>query len=491
MKYILSIDQGTTSSRTILFDEQLNEIARTQKEFTQYFPQPGYVEHDPEEIWSSQLDTIQEVIKKSGVTVSEIAAIGIANQRETVVAWDKRTGKPVCNAIVWQDRRTADICEMLKQNNMEDYIRENTGLVVDAYFSGTKMKWILDHVDGARKKAEAGELLFGTIDSWLIWKLTEGKIHATDVSNASRTMLYHIRALRWDEKLLSALDIPKQCLPEVKNSADHYGATNLFGTPIPVCGVAGDQQAALFGQQCFEKGDAKNTYGTGCFMLMNTGDACIISKSKLLSTIAWRIGNEMNYALEGSVFIAGAAIQWLRDQLGIITNASETEIMAATLEDNGGVYFVPAFSGLGAPHWDMYAKGTITGLTRGTGKAHLVRAALESIAYQTRDVFEAMQQDSGIQLQELKVDGGAAANNWLMQFQSDLLQANVLRPAFTESTAKGAAMLAGIGASLFTKESLRKHVSETTVFTPGMSMMHADELYFNWKAAVQKCLSIV
>ena len=488
MRFLLALDQGTTSSRTILFDEQLNEISKSQKEFTQIFPQPGWVEHDPQEIWESQLFTISDVIQKSGIDVKEIISIGITNQRETVVVWDKITGKAIYNAIVWQDRRTAEICEELKQKNLEIYINENTGLVIDAYFSGTKIKWILENVADARTKAEAGELLCGTIDSWLIWKLTNGKVHATDASNASRTMIYNIRNHSWDEKLLSELKIPKNILPQVKNSADDFGKAIINGLEIPISGVAGDQQAALFGQRCFEKGTAKNTYGTGCFMLMQIGEEFISSHSKLLTTIAWQLNGKVEYALEGSVFIAGAVIQWLRDQLEIISASESSEEIAASLETNGGVYFVPAFTGLGAPHWDMYARGNISGLTRGTNKNHIVRAALESIAYQTRDVFEAMIKDARTELRELRVDGGASANTWLMQFQSDILQTNVIRPNYTESTALGAAMLAGIGAGIFTKEGLIKLNSDTKVFSPQMKLIDADALYFEWQKAVEKTI---
>lgn len=486
MKYILAIDQGTTSSRTILFDENLNEIAKSQKEFTQIFPQPGWVEHNAEEIWETQLFTIHDAIKKANISAKNIAVIGITNQRETVVVWDKTTGKPVHNAIVWQDRRTADTCEELKKAGLENYIRENTGLVIDAYFSGTKIKWILENIPGAKNLANENKLLCGTIDTWLIWKLTNGKTHATDFSNASRTMLYNIKNLCWDEKLLQALEIPKHILPQVKNSADNFGKVLIDGNEIPICGVAGDQQAALFGQRCFEKGDAKNTYGTGCFMLMNIGEECIFSQSKLLTTISWGINNKIEYALEGSVFIAGAVIQWLRDALKIITSSDETEELAAALQDNGGVYFVPAFTGLGAPHWNMYATGTISGLTRGSTKNHIVRAALESIAYQTKDVFDAMQKDSGIQLKELKTDGGASANNWLMQFQSDILQTTVIRPAYLESTALGAAMLAGIGAGVFTKEKFTDKNPGSKIFSPQMEKYLAEDFYAGWKSALQK-----
>ncbi len=484
MKYLIAIDQGTTSSRTILFDENLVEVGRAQKEFEQIFPKPGWVEHDAELIWKTQLSTIQQVLETSGISIADIAGIGITNQRETVVVWDKTTGKPVYNAIVWQDHRTADICEDLKSKNYEDYIRENTGLVIDAYFSGTKIQWILDHVPGARQLAAENKLICGTIDTWLIWNLTGGKIHATDVSNASRTMLFNIKNICWDDHLLQALNIPKNILPEVKNSVDHFGFANFYGQSIPIFGVAGDQQAALFGQRCFEPGTAKNTYGTGCFMLMQTGGQIVKSQQKLLTTIAWGINGKINYALEGSVFIGGAVVQWLRDSLQIISSSDESEQIAATLKDNGDVYFVPAFTGLGAPHWDMYATGIITGLTRGTGKAHIVRAALESIAYQTRDVLQAMNKDAGIILKTLKVDGGATANNWLMQFQSDILQTQVVRPEYLESTALGAASLAGIGAGLFTMEDLSTQPLTSTRFKPKMKLMEADELYFKWHTAV-------
>ncbi len=488
MKYILAIDQGTTSSRTIIFNEELVEVARSQKEFTQLFPQPGWVEHDPEEIWESQLFTIKDAIAKANLSSNDIAAIGITNQRETVVVWDKHTGKAIYNAIVWQDRRTADICEELKQKQLEKYIQENTGLVIDAYFSGPKIKWILENATEARSKILSGDIICGTIDTWLIWKLTEGKVHATDASNASRTMIYNIRKQTWDNHLLEILNIPEQILPQVKNSADDFGTCNLFGSPIPICGVAGDQQAALFGQQCFEKGSAKNTYGTGCFMLLNIGDEFISSRSNLLTTIAWRLNDKVEYALEGSVFIAGAVIQWLRDQLQIISSSSESEQLAASVENNGGVYFVPAFAGLGAPHWDMYARGIISGLTRGTNKAHLVRAALESIAYQTRDVFEAMIKDTNVSLKELKADGGASSNNWLMQFQSDVLQTTVVRPDYLETTALGAAMLAGIGCGLFRREDLNSIKSFKT-FSPHMKLIEADELYFGWQKAVSNAMT--
>ncbi|MFI5170924.1 MAG: glycerol kinase GlpK [Chitinophagales bacterium] len=489
MKYILALDQGTSSCRTILFNEHLEEIAKSQREFKQIFPNPGWVEHDPNEIWETQLFTIRDAINNSGINMEDIAVIGITNQRETVVVWEKNSGKPVYNALVWQDRRTAHICDELKAKGLENYIAENTGLVIDAYFSATKIKWILDNVDGARIKAENGELLCGTIDTWLIWKLTKGKIHATDYSNASRTMLFNIRNLKWDDKLLNELNIPRLMLPEVKNSIDDFGFADINGKQIPIKGVAGDQQAALFGQQCFEKGDAKNTYGTGCFMLMNIGDEFISSKSKLLTTIAWGIDNKITYALEGSVFIGGAVIQWLRDELQIIRSSEESEIMAASLKDNGGVYFVPAFTGLGAPHWDMHAKGMITGLTRGTNKNHIVRAALESIAYQTKDIFNAMQNDSGIQLNALKVDGGAALNNWLMRFQADILQVPVIKSENVEATAIGAAMLAGIGVGIFSKDDLKIKSNKFKRFDPELETLVSKKLFDEWNAALKKILT--
>jgi glycerol kinase len=486
MKYVIAIDQGTTSSRTILFDEHLVEVARAQKEFEQIFPQPGWVEHDAEVIWETQLETLREVLETAHVSLDDIAGIGITNQRETVVVWDKTTGKPVYNAIVWQDRRTAGICEDLKASKLENYIRDNTGLVIDAYFSGTKIKWILDTIPNARQLAAENKLLCGTIDCWLIWKLTNGNVHATDVSNASRTMLFNIKSIQWDTHLLQTLNIPSNILPEVKNSVDRFGFANIGGKEIPILGVAGDQQAALFGQRCFEPGSAKNTYGTGCFMLMQTGNKMVISQQKLLTTIAWGINGNISYALEGSVFIGGAVVQWLRDSLQIISSSDESEYIAASLHDNGDVYFVPAFTGLGAPHWDMYAKGTISGLTRGTGRAHIIRAALESIAYQTRDVLQAMNKDAGIILKTLQVDGGATANNWLMQFQSDILQTQVVRPEYLESTALGAASLAGIGAGLFSMEDLSTQPLTSTRFKPKMKLVEADELYFKWHTAVDR-----
>ena len=439
MKYIIAIDQGTTSSRAVVFDEEAKIVGIAQKEFAQHFPESGWVEHDPMEIWESQWEVFEQVIKENNIEASDIAAIGITNQRETTVVWDKNTGEPVFNAIVWQDRRTASICDELKEQGLEPYIKENTGLVVDAYFSGTKIKWILDTVDGARAKAENGELLFGTIDTWLIWKLTKGAVHATDYSNASRTLVYNIKELKWDTKLLEALNIPEKMLPEVRNSSGEFGTIDYNGASIPIMGVAGDQQAALFGQACFQPGMAKNTYGTGCFMLMNTGDKLFNSKNGLLTTLAWGIDGKVTYALEGSIFIAGAAIQWLRDGLQLFTDAAESEALANSAGDSDDVYVVPAFTGLGAPYWDMYARGAIFGLTRDSGKEQITKATLQSLAYQTKDVLDAMQDDAGIELKTLQVDGGACANNYLMQFQADILGKVVDRPEVIESTAVGAA----------------------------------------------------
>ena len=445
-KYILALDQGTTSSRAILFDHkgQIKSIA--QKEFTQIFPQPGWVEHDPLEIWSSQAGVAAEARLKIGVGITEIAAIGITNQRETTIVWDRETGKPVYNAIVWQDRRTAGFCEQLKQSGLSDKIRSKTGLVIDAYFSGSKIRWILDNVPEAREKASEGKLAFGTVDSWLVWKLTNGAVHVTDITNASRTMLYNIRDQKWDKELLEIMGIPESMLPEVKESSEFYGETDakIFSEKIPITGIAGDQHAALFGQMCLEKGMVKNTYGTGCFMLMNIGDEFTESKNNLLTTVAWKINGRIQYAFEGSIFIAGAVVQWLRDGLGIIKSSSEIEELAMQVEDTNGVYFVPAFAGLGAPYWNQDAKGTIVGITRGTKSAHIARAAVEAIAYQTMDVLKSMEADSGISIKELRVDGGATANNLLMQFQANLLNCKVIRPEITETTALGAAYLAGL-----------------------------------------------
>lgn len=488
-RYVLALDQGTTSSRAILFRHDGEAVAIAQREFRQYYPQPGWVEHDAVEIWESQLAVAREALERAGVTWQEVVAIGITNQRETTVVWDKVTGKPVAPAIVWQCRRTADLCRDLRTGGWEQPIREKTGLVVDAYFSGTKVKWILDHVPGARASAEQGKLLFGTIDTWLLWNLSGGKIHATDYSNASRTLLYNIHTLRWDDELLAELGIPASMLPEVRSSSGLFGETDsrLFGGPIRLAGVAGDQQAALFGQACFESGMAKNTYGTGCFLLMNTGQNRVISTHGLLTTIAWGIDGKVEYALEGSVFVAGAAIQWLRDELGIIRTADETEALAKGLSDTGGVYLVPAFVGLGAPYWDAYARGTLVGLTRGTGKAHIARAALESLAYQTRDVLDAMALDSGIALQNLRVDGGAASNSFLLQFQADILGKPVERPANVETTATGAAFLAGLATGVWSsREELAKRWQVAHRFEPAMTEADRSRFYRGWQKAVER-----
>lgn len=487
-QFILSFDQGTTSSRAIVFDKKGTIIAVAQKEFTQIFPSPGWVEHDANEIWSTQLGVAAEAITKAGLTVKNIAAIGITNQRETTVIWDKKTGKPIHNAIVWQDRRTADFCDVLKSNGTDKLIQEKTGLVVDAYFSATKVKWLLDKVPGARERAEKGELCFGTIDSWLLWNLTSGKVHATDVSNASRTMLFNIHTLQWDQALLKIFDVPISILPEVKSSSEVYGHTQnvLTAHNIPIAGIAGDQQAALFGQMCTHPGMVKNTYGTGCFMLMNTGTERVISKHGLLTTIAWSIDGKVEYALEGSVFIAGAAIQWLRDGLKIIDSAPDSEFFAMKVEDTGGVYVVPAFAGLGAPYWDMYARGGIFGLTRGTKKEHLIRATVESLAFQTYDILEVMEKDSGIQLKTLKVDGGACANNLLMQFQADILEVKVERPKVIETTALGAAYLAGIAIGFYKKEELARNEHINTRFEPKMKADKREKLIKGWKKAVER-----
>ena len=488
MKYIVALDQGTTSSRAIIFDHDQNIISTSQKEFTQIYPKEGWVEHDPMEIWATQYGVLQEAMAKKSINPDDIAAIGITNQRETTIIWDKNTGKPVHNAIVWQCRRTASICDSLKETDgFEDYVRQNTGLVIDAYFSATKIKWILDNVEGAREKAERGDLLFGTVDTWLLWNLTNREVFVTDYTNASRTMLFNIKTLRWDEKILDMLDIPASMLPQVKNSSQVYGYAGLGqqGRKVPVAGIAGDQQAALFGQACFEKGQAKNTYGTGCFILMNTGEKFVKSSNGLLTTIAIGIDDRVTYALEGSVFIAGAVVQWLRDELRLIDSASETEQLAQSVPDTGGVYLVPAFTGLGAPHWDMYARGTITGITRGTGRSHIVRAALESIAYQTRDVLDAMMQDTGINLKSLKVDGGASQNNFLMQFQSDILGKEVDRPVVTETTALGAAYLAGLATGFWkSRDEIAQKWSMDRKFMPVMNIDEREARYSKWKKAV-------
>jgi glycerol kinase len=486
MKYIVALDQGTTSSRAVLFDEEGELKGMSQKEFGQIYPQSGWVEHDPREILASQLEVMEQVVEKRKIPPSSVIAIGITNQRETTVVWDRKTGDPVYNAIVWQDKRTAPICEDLKTRGLTDYVRENTGLVIDSYFSGTKIKWILDNVPGVRERAERGELLFGTIDTWLVWNMTKGKVHATDVTNASRTMLYNIRELSWDTKLVDALNIPSTMLPEVKPSAHHFGDFEWKGSRIPIAGVAGDQQAALFGQACFEPGMAKNTYGTGCFMLMNTGTKIQQSKNGLITTIAWQLDGKVEYALEGSVFIAGAAVQWLRDSLGFIDESKDSEYFAAKALGSNEVYVVPAFAGLGAPYWDMYARGAIFGLTRDTGKDHIIKATLESLAYQTKDVLEAMEEDSGIKLAKLKVDGGACANNILMQFQADILGTEVERPEVIESTAMGAAFLAGIQVGLWKKEGILRNRKINTLFSPSMEGMTRDRLYRGWKKAVER-----
>lgn len=490
-QFILALDQGTTSCRAILFDKDGAIQAVQQQEFPQIYPQPGWVEHDAIEIWQTQLMVAKELLRKQNLTAANIAAIGITNQRETTVIWDKNTGAPIANAIVWQDRRTAGICDQLKKDGHENYIREKTGLVVDAYFSGTKVKWLLDHVPNARERAKRGELLFGTMDTWLVWNLSGRKLHLTDVSNASRTLLFNIHTLDWDDKLLEILDIPKEILPEVMPSSHKYGDTHekLFGGPIPIAGIAGDQQAALFGQLCHSKGLAKNTYGTGCFMLMNTGEEPVVSRSGLLTTVAWSLEGKVNYALEGSVFIAGAAIQWLRDGLKIIDESPDSEFYAMKVTASDGVYVVPAFAGLGAPYWDMYARGAIFGLTRGTSKAHVIRATLESLAYQTKDVLEAMEKDSGIQLKALRVDGGASANNLLMQFQADILGVPVERPKIIETTALGAAYLAGLATGFWSKADLEKKWQLDEAFEPQMSDSERNKLYSGWQKAVKRTMN--
>jgi glycerol kinase len=490
-KFILSLDQGTTSSRTIVFDHNGIPVAAAQKEFTQIYPQPGWVEHDPEEIWSTQAGVALEAITKAGLESNDISAIGITNQRETTVLWDRRTGKPVYNAIVWQDRRTAGFCDQLKNEGHSNKILDKTGLIIDAYFSATKIRWILDNVKDARKMAEKGQLAFGTIDTWLIWNLTKGKLHVTDVSNASRTMLLNINSLKWDDELLKIFNIPASILPEVRSSSEIYGETSgNFSSPIPIAGIAGDQQAALFGQMCIEPGMVKNTYGTGCFMMMNIGSKPIKSKNKLLTTVAWQVGKETNYALEGSIFIAGAVVQWLRDGLGIIRESGDIEKLASKAKDSEGVYFVPAFAGLGAPHWDQHARGTIVGITRGTTSSHIARAALDSIAYQTLEVLLAMQEDSGIIIRELRVDGGATINNSLMQFQSDLLQTSVVRPKVTETTALGAAYLAGLAVKYWDSlHDIKDQWQEDRSFLPQISAGEVKASVKGWNRAVKAAKS--
>lgn len=489
-QYILALDQGTTSSRAIIFDHAGNIIATGQQEFTQYYPKPGWVEHDAEEIWRTQLAVARQALAVGGITASQLAAIGITNQRETTVIWDRKTGLPIHRAIVWQDRRTAAICDQLKAAGEEPYLRQETGLVADAYFSGTKVKWMLDHTPGAREKAQAGEILFGTIDSWLLWKLTDGKVHATDYSNASRTLLYNINKLDWDEHLLEVLDIPRQMLPEVLSSSHVFGTTamGLFDVEVPIGGIAGDQQAALFGQACLEPGMAKNTYGTGCFLLMNTGEKPVKSEAGLLTTIAWGLDGKVQYALEGSVFIAGAAIQWLRDGLKIIDESPDSEYYAMKVGNTEGVYVVPAFAGLGAPYWDMYARGAIFGLTRGTEKTHIIRATLEALAYQTRDVLDAMVQDAGQELQLLRVDGGASANNLLMQFQADILGVVVQRPRIIETTALGAAYLAGLAVGYWSKKDIAVQWQLDRAFSPAMAENDRNNRYRGWQKAVQRTM---
>ena len=487
-KYIMSLDLGTTSCRSILFDKKGQICSVAQKEFTQYFPEPGWVEHDAEEIWATQKGLMFEALEKLGVEMSDVAGIGITNQRETTVVWDKHTGRPICKAIVWQCRRTAEYCDELKAQGLADMFREKTGLVLDAYFSGTKLKWILDNVDNARERAEAGELLFGTIDTWIIWKLTHGKVNVTDYSNASRTMLFNIHTLEWDEEILKILDIPRQMLPEVKPSSYLYGHTEarIFGEEVPIAGAAGDQQCALFGQTCFAPGEAKNTYGTGGFMLMNTGEKPVASRNGLVTTIAWGVDGKVEYALEGSIFVAGAAIQWLRDQLGLIRDSAESEVLAKAVPDTNGCYMVPAFVGLGAPHWDQYARGAIVGLTRGTNRNHIVRATLESLAYQVTDVLKAMEEDSGIKLGTLAVDGGACANDFLMQFQADIINTVVARPKTIETTAMGAAYLAGLAVGYWqSKGEIKENHSIACQFNPNMEEAHRAKLLDGWKKAVK------
>ncbi|MBR3083532.1 MAG: glycerol kinase GlpK [Oscillospiraceae bacterium] len=487
-QYVAALDQGTTSSRCILFDREQNIVGLSQKEFAQHYPRPGWVEHDPMEIYSSQYAVFSEVLAKTGIDPADIAGIGITNQRETTILWDRTTGRPVYNAIVWQCRRTAALCEELKQDAaFVDYVREHTGLLVDAYFSATKIKWVLDNVPGVRELADQGKLLFGTVDTWLIWKLTGGRVHVTDYTNASRTMLYDIGALRWDEVICRRLGIPMHILPEVRSCSEVYGTLNLHGVEVPISGIAGDQQAALFGQTCFKAGDAKNTYGTGCFLLMNTGSQRFQSRNGLLTTIAVGLGGEVQYALEGSVFIGGAVIQWLRDELHLIHDAADTEYFARKAKDNGGVYVVPAFTGLGAPHWDMYARGAILGLTRGAGRNHIIRAALESIAYQSADVLRAMEEDTGMCLSVLRADGGASANSFLMQFQADIMGRTIVRPMIRETTALGAAYLAGLATGLWRdRDDIRSQWTLDRRYEPAMDPAERERLLQGWGRAVER-----
>lgn len=485
-KYILTLDEGTTSARAVLFDKGGNAVSAAQREFKQIYPQPGFVEHDPVEIFSVQYAAVTEAITAIGASADEIAAVGVTNQRETTIIWDKNTGEPIYNAIVWQCRRTSEMCDKLRADGLEEYIRKTTGLRIDAYFSATKIKWILDNVPGARDRAENGELLFGTVDTWLIWKLSGGKIHVTDRTNAARTMLYDIHALKWDKKLLEILQIPACILPEVRSSSEIYGNVNILGAEIPVSGIAGDQQAALFGQKCFCEGDIKNTYGTGCFLLMNTGATAFESKNGLITTIAADAGDNICYALEGSVFVGGAVIQWLRDELGLITTAAESEKAALSVPDSAGVYIVPAFAGLGAPYWDMYARGTICGLTRGSGKNHIIRACLEAIAYQTNDLITALKADTGLPINHIRADGGAAANNFLMQFQADISDVGVIRPVQTEATAAGAAYLAGLAVGFWkNKNEILRLPDKQTEFKPAITAKRREALTDGWKRAVR------
>ncbi|MCR5104283.1 MAG: glycerol kinase GlpK [Eubacterium sp.] len=493
-KYIMALDAGTTSNRAILFDKDCRIVSVAQREFTQIYPHPGWVEHDANEIWSTMLGVAVEAMAKAGVSAEDVAGIGITNQRETTIVWDKETGEPVYNAIVWQCRRTSEYCDSLKEKGLEESIRSKTGLVIDAYFSATKLRWILENVDGAKQRAKDGKLLFGTVDTWLIWKLTHGRVHVTDYSNASRTMMYNITELKWDKDILEELDIPESMLPEVKDSSCVYGTASkhILGREIPIAGIAGDQQAALFGQQCWEKGNAKNTYGTGCFLLMNTGDSPVFSDNGLVTTIAWGIDGKVQYALEGSVFIAGASIQWLRDEMRLIDSAEDSEYMATKVKDSNGCYVVPAFTGLGAPYWNQYARGTIVGITRGVNKYHIIRATLESIAFETNDVLAAMEKDSGVKLNELRVDGGASANNFLMQTQADIINATVVRPNCLESTAMGAAFLAGLAVGYWnSRDELRTVVSIDRVYKPSIEASERSKRIEGWTKAVSRSLDWV
>ena len=492
-QYILAIDQGTSSSRAIVFNRQGESLAVAQKEFTQHFPQSGWVEHDPQEIWSSEAAVISEVMASMGISGQDIAAVGITNQRETTILWDAETGEPVYNAIVWQDRRTAEYCDRLKADGLTETIRQKTGLIIDAYFSATKIKWVLDHVPGARQRAEQGRLRFGTVDTWLVWQLTGGRLHITDATNASRTMLFNIHTLQWDEELLRLFDIPRSLMPEVRSCSEVYGHTEatLFGQPVPIGGIAGDQQAALFGQLCTEPGSVKNTYGTGCFLLMNSGEKPITSANNLLTTIALSLGGRVTYALEGSIFVGGSVVQWLRDGLGIIRSSGEVEALAASVPDTGGVYFVPALTGMGAPYWDQYARGSITGISRGTTAAHIARAALEGIAFQTLDIVEAMQRDAGIPLRELKVDGGASRNNLMMQFQAAILDTTVIRPRNPETTALGATYLAGLAVGYWDSvETIRQQWIVDSTFTPTPDRQRVEQAVKGWRVAVGRTTTV-